>query len=254
MLPEGRRLAASSFEEDAAPSGHGSIWGSWYCTATHRWGFRCCRATSRQAAPCCPQLLAMASEPEDEARSTPKAAAAASTDWRPRQEFGSPETYVAHAMQHLALRWQAWLNDGTLAGAAQAMSSSAAGVLLSERVAKEAKGSVEYFCGRLYQQVLAKEIVSKLEEVCTCIHEREYTKANKLYVDLTIGSRKWLSDLPVFVHFDMKRQDTDVKWTPDSGKNPLEEAGLQEHILVLRRLLAVSQMVLPNDDPSRNCG
>merc|ERR1711879_770178 len=86
-------------------------------------------------------------------------------------------------------------------------------VLLSEKAVTEATRSVEDFCGRLCQQSLAAELVSKLEEMCTCIHEREYAQASKLYMDVAIGAKRWMSDMPVFVHFSMQRQDTEVSWT-----------------------------------------
>jgi len=235
------------------PYGHRSVWGSWYCTDTQRWGYSCCRKTSRHAPPCCQEPATSAAESES-GGAPPAAAAAAASEWKPREAFGTAEGFVAHAMRHLAACWTAWLRDGALAAQAPALSPSAAAVLLSERAAREAVGSVEDFCGRLYQQLLAPDLVAKLEDICGCIHAREYAQANRLYVELTIGARKWLSDLPVFVRFDAKRQDTDVRWTPESGRSPLDEAGVRGHVVLLRRLLAVAQAVRPNADPSKNCG
>jgi len=254
----GYGLATSRFEEDAVPPGHASVWGSWYCTETHCWGFQCCRTTQRNARPCRPLCAALvafsASEAEPELHS---AKVAGDLEWRPRESFSTSEGFVAFALRRLSRLWMAWLQDGTLGHARTStggLGSSAASVVLSEKAAREAASGIEEFCSRLYQQLLAPELVNKLQEMCVFIQAREYAQANKVYVDLAIGTRKWLTDLPVFVRFDAKRQDTDVSWTPDDGANPVDEAGVRSHVVLLRRLLTVSQVALPNPDPSKNCG
>mmetsp|Transcript_128188 Transcript_128188/g.256002 ORF Transcript_128188/g.256002 Transcript_128188/m.256002 type:complete len:239 (+) Transcript_128188:57-773(+) len=223
----GHRLAPSRFEEDAMPPGHASIWGSWYCMKTHRWGFRCCRATQRSAQPCRPlcdaSIAFSATEVEPESQATEKAK---DLEWKPRETFNTSEGFVAFALRRLSRLWMAWLRDGTLAAHARKrdLGSSTASVVLSEKTAQQAACGIEEFCSRLYQQLLAPELVSKLQEMCILIQAREYAQANKVYVDMAVGTRKWLTDLPVFVRFDAKRQDTDVSWTPDSGKHRRESS------------------------------
>eukprot|EP00439_Symbiodinium_sp_Y106_P065906 s2442_g10.t1 len=42
-------LAASKYEEDNLKNGHATVWGSFYCVATHRWGYACCLLCDRTA-------------------------------------------------------------------------------------------------------------------------------------------------------------------------------------------------------------
>jgi len=266
----GRSLAPSRYVEDLPPRGHSAVWGSWYCTQRCQWGFACCRSTNRSAAGCCPDG-STASEVKAQHVEIPlrsgrpgAAAAAAETklmqmdaeEWRPREAFGTAEGFVAHGMRFLALRWAALLRDGSLPTAAgvKTLNPETSSVILSERVAADSVRIVEEFCGRLCERSLGRELVAKLEEICSYTHEREYAQASKAYMDVTIGSRRWLSDVPYSVSFSMQRQDTEVRWTPDCGSHPVDESGLRDHIVVLRRLLLAAQAAAPNDDPSKNCG
>mmetsp|Transcript_146881 Transcript_146881/g.258880 ORF Transcript_146881/g.258880 Transcript_146881/m.258880 type:complete len:269 (-) Transcript_146881:18-824(-) len=261
----GRILATSRYAEDAFPRGHRSVWGSWYCKETSQWGFACCHATGREAVGCCPdfstasetEALSSAAESGPIAQAAASAAAAAAeAEWRPREAFQTSEGFVAHAMRYFALCWKQFLHDGSLRAAVASgqVDSSAASVLLSEKAARGAAVSLEDFGQRLCRRSLPANLVSKLEEMCLCIGAREYAHANKVYMDIAIGAKKWQSETPVFVSFSMQRQDTEVKWTPDCGSHPVDDAGVREHVIVLRRLLTVAQAVRPNSDPSKNCG
>lgn len=164
---------------------------------------------------------------------------------------------MAHALKHLTSSWSSWIHNGSgepAAASSRSFHSSLPDVLRSERAAKEAAESVEDFSRRLCQRSLAPTLVGKLEEMCTFISEREYAQANKVYMDLAIGTKRWLTDMPVSVSFSMSRQDTDIKWTPNCGANPIDEAGLRSHVVVLRRLLTVAQALQPNENPSKNLG
>lgn len=160
------------------------------------------------------------------------------------------EAYVAHAAVYFACCWERWLADKTLASCRRLSAAS----LLSDSAAREAVRCMREFGDKLCEKPLAPELISKLEEMCTCIHEREYAQANKVYMDLAIGAKKWMSAMPVQVSFSMSRQDTEVKWTPGDGQDALDESGLRKHLILLRRLLTIAQAVCPNDDPSKNSG
>lgn len=174
----------------------------------------------------------------------------APTSWRPRMSFETPEGFVAYTLRHLADCWALSLRGEAVA----AVSVKLPPALCAEKVAREAAASVEDFGRRLCQRSLPTTLVAKLEEMCMFISDREYAQANKVYMDLAIGSKRWLTDMPVLVSFSMSRQDTEVKWTPDCGNHPIDEAGLRDHVVMLRRLLTVAQALRPNEDPSRNCG
>jgi len=44
-----RALIRSKYEEDTLQGNHTSIFGSWYCTSSHKWGYRCCKQTLKNA-------------------------------------------------------------------------------------------------------------------------------------------------------------------------------------------------------------
>ncbi|CAE8718808.1 unnamed protein product [Polarella glacialis] len=265
MNVEGGYLATSRYVEDTYSPGHASVWGSWYCTATRSWGFACCRALSRDAAPRCHVLrqpasgAASASDAGANKLKGDKIPTTTTFDpavWRDRSAFETPEGFLAWCVRHLVQSWQAWLTDGSLETWARSAGSghSSAAAFLSSKCAAEASQCVEDFCRKVAERRLSAELVRKLEEMCISISRREYTHAYKVYMDVTIGSKKWQSNLPCMVNFSASRQDTEVQWTPDSGANPVDEAGVRTHIVLLRRLTSVAQALLPNGDPSKNCG
>eukprot|EP00931_Biecheleriopsis_adriatica_P057499 TRINITY_DN34121_c0_g1_i1.p1 TRINITY_DN34121_c0_g1~~TRINITY_DN34121_c0_g1_i1.p1 ORF type:complete len:265 (-),score=46.52 TRINITY_DN34121_c0_g1_i1:56-850(-) len=254
-----RSLASSRYQEDIWPPGHESVWGSWYCAEAGSWGFACCRATSRQAAPCKPEaLLACPSESEDAGvkKAEINSEEATMSEWQPRASFETAVGFLAHSMQHLVHLWQHSLRDGSLAAglAVQRNAGSTSSSLLSEKAAAEAARTVHDFCKKLGAHRLPAELVGKLEEMCTSISTMEYAHANKIYMDLVIGAKKWQNDMPYMVNFSMSRQDTEVHWTPDSGSHPVDDAGVRSHVVVLRRLMTVAQALRPNPATSKNCG
>eukprot|EP00439_Symbiodinium_sp_Y106_P064848 s1569_g10.t1 len=264
-----RRLAASRYSEDAIPLGHASVWGSWFCTKTQSWGFACCRATDREAKPCKPEALLAMSEPEDMV-STPRreeAQASSEAAWLPRSSFETSVGFLTHSMQYFLRCWRSGLQDPTTARRLQGLGSGGSN-LTSEKSVDEAglgmepcrfpwlrRGrAVEDMCRKLGAQRLSVDLLHKLEEMVVSIGDREYAHANKIYMDLVIGTKKWLNDMPYMVNFSMSRQDTEVHWTPESGSHPVDEAGLRNHVVVLRRIMMVLQALNPNNDPSKNCG
>ena len=96
-------LASSRYVEDAHPSGHCSVWGSWYDVDLKVWGFACCRATKREASGCA-ESAPVASE-------APAKAAPEPLQWRPRADFETREGFVVHASRWLAERWLKWLQE-----------------------------------------------------------------------------------------------------------------------------------------------
>lgn len=250
-----RSLAASRYSEDAIPLGHASVWGSWFCTKTQSWGFACCHATDREAKPCKPEALLATSEPEDMV-STPRREAEASSEaseWLPRSSFETSVGFLTHSMQYFLRCWRSGFQDPTTARRLQGLGSGGSN-LTSERSVDEAGRAVEDMCRKLGAQRLSVDLLHKLEEMVVSIGDREYVHANKIYMDLVIGTKKWLNDMPYMVNFSMSRQDTEVHWTPESGSHPVDEAGLRSHVVVLRRIMMVLQALSPNTDPSKNCG
>ncbi|CAK8993240.1 unnamed protein product [Durusdinium trenchii] len=265
-------LAASRYEEDVVPPGHSSVWGSFF-SSQDGWGYACCRATDKNAPACC--------ESERPALPESKRADQAPNEkvtksWMPRSSFQTSVGFLAHALQYLL---QCWRSAGTKSPEFVPRGDR----MPSQKAMDEVDTAIRDLSDKLGAQKLPLVLLLKLEEMVTCIGEKEYTSANKIYMDLVIGSKKWLNDMPYMVNFSMARQDTEVHWTPQSSTDPVEEAGVREHIVALRRLMMALQAGLgneqephcttlrtwrrmrpfhlldpealdPNADPSKNCG
>merc|ERR1711904_468240 len=101
------------------------------------------------------------------------------------------------------------------------------------------------------------DLCQNLEEFCSCVGAREYVQANKAYMEIVMGSRKWQGDVPYLV--EGNRDGPSVvqnvaERVNKSNSNPLDVAGIREHTVVLRRLMSVAQAAQPNVDPSKNNG
>ncbi|CAE8624153.1 unnamed protein product, partial [Polarella glacialis] len=186
-----------------------------------------------------------------------KAKEAAQLEWRPREGFETPEGFVVHASKYMAANWVRWLRDGTLAACAEKLDPEAQKVILADASAKEATRGVRVFCERLSSMEVPKDLSRQLEEFCSCIGAREYGQANKAYIEIVMGSRKWQGDVPYLVEGNRNGPavvQSVAERLNKTNKNPLDEAGIRDHAVLLRRLLKVCQAVLPNAEPSKNCG
>ncbi|CAJ1387351.1 unnamed protein product [Effrenium voratum] len=239
MTNMGERLAESRLVEDTVPPGHQSVWGSWYDVGTNSWGFACCKTTSPKAPPCCRiESDAEAGGSRPSRGSDVEVHMESYTAWRSRQDFETSEGFIVHATKHLASQWLQWLRDGSLTKQAHLLEPDARKVLLSEQAARGASSA-------------------RHEEFCSCIGAREYAKASKAYMDIVMGARKWQGDVPYLVEGNRNGPSVVQNVAERLNKqnsNPLDEAGIRDHAVLLRRLLKVCQAVLPNEDPSKNCG
>mmetsp|Transcript_13097 Transcript_13097/g.35828 ORF Transcript_13097/g.35828 Transcript_13097/m.35828 type:complete len:268 (+) Transcript_13097:53-856(+) len=258
-----QHLARSRYEEDIRPRGHAKIWGSLYCSTSKRWGFACCKALQRDAPGCivaASDLETDAAGSELESQSRARNAAETSQEvreWKPRDEFETPEGFVAHAAKFFVSCWRTWLSDGTLDKNKGSLSAEVSKVLLSEVSAKEAARGVEVFCGRLASREVPNDLARQLEEFCTCVGSREYVQANKAYMDMVMGNRKWQSDVPYLVEGNRNGPavvQSVAERLNKSMSHPLDVAGIRDHTVLLRRLLSVCQAACPNTEPSKNCG
>ncbi|CAE7473364.1 SLU7 [Symbiodinium natans] len=191
-----RSLATSRYAEDAIPLGHASVWGSWFCTKTQSWGFACCRATDKEAKPCKPEAALAMSEPEEpqpSPRREPKASS--EPEWLPRSSFETSVGFLTHSLEHFLSCWRRGLQEPASASRLQGLGSGSSN-LTSEKSVAEAARAVEELCRKLGAQRLSVDLLRKLEEMVVSIGDREYANANKIYMDLVIGTKKWLNDMP----------------------------------------------------------
>eukprot|EP00929_Paragymnodinium_shiwhaense_P021300 TRINITY_DN13929_c2_g1_i2.p1 TRINITY_DN13929_c2_g1~~TRINITY_DN13929_c2_g1_i2.p1 ORF type:complete len:258 (+),score=46.86 TRINITY_DN13929_c2_g1_i2:198-971(+) len=257
MVENLAHLARSKFEEDRVPPGHRSIFGSWYCAESGRWGYACCRGASKSAAACC------AIESDSAAEPTAAAAAAAApkfmtvTAWKPREDFETAEGFIAHAARFLASQWRQWLEDGVATKRASAVDPAVAKVLTSTATAHSVAKGIEVICERLAAREVPAELVGHLEEFCNQVGVREYAQANKAYMEIIMGKRKWQGDVPYLVEGNRNGPavvQNVAERLNKTNANPLDAAGIRDHVVSLKRLLTVAQAVQPNADPSKNSG
>eukprot|EP00435_Cladocopium_sp_Y103_P062420 s187_g24.t1 len=256
MAFAGERLASSRYQEDINPAGHQSVWGSWFDSDRGVWGFACCKATTKDA-PACTSLPTLPQTQEEALPESGGAKKDSETTWRPRGDFETSQGFVVHASIYLASQWLKCLQDGTLSTRADCFDVDVRKVLLSEQAAKESLEQVKKFGRRLDDGKVPQKLAQSLEEFCSCVGEREYVKANKAYMDIVMGARKWQGDVPYLVEGNRNGPSVVQNVAERINKvnsNPVDEAGIRDHAVLLRRLMKVAQVVRPNEDPSRNCG
>jgi len=383
-------LATSRYTEDIHPEGHSSVWGSYYCVATHRWGYACCLLPERgakcgalpalEAAPggCtsppqkpsseiaatvsekevlqapsektlteverilaapvskpfevlglasanvngysvrsafrrlallvhpdknpghedrCKQALLRASAAREaaesllgsssKASSTPAAETAAETASKKapeprdqaagrepegRERFGSPEEFIANALQFALDEWYRYVSlsiagsDGSARKVRRAVGVGPEEVLRSEAAMQQTAESVKALRRLLHRQALGREVLDKIEAVCLGMISKEYSEANQAYMNLAIGNKTWHSEVPTLMEGGMggmsgvergqmwKQARTAQRLNAAKTKSVMDDEEVRCHVVALRRLLTVAQVIRPNADPSRNAG
>merc|ERR1712039_206768 len=104
-------------------------------------------------------------------------------------------------------------------------------VLLSASAATEASKGIEAICERLGSRAVPAELVGHFEAFCSHVGAREYTQANKAYMEMIMGRRKWLGDVPYLV--EGNRNGPSVvqnvaERLNKTNQNPLDAAGIRD--------------------------
>ncbi|CAK9007257.1 unnamed protein product [Durusdinium trenchii] len=144
-------LEAQALDKEMVESPPQQVKLSEYDADQKAWGFACCRALDPHAPPCAETDRDAVDASREPTVAEELVAASTGLVWRPREEFETPESFIAHASKCLASQWLKWLQDGTLRSSADASSVDAElrKVLLSEEAAKEAIQQVKNFGHRL---------------------------------------------------------------------------------------------------------
>ncbi|CAE8632401.1 unnamed protein product, partial [Polarella glacialis] len=113
---------------------------------------------------------------------------------------------------------------------------------------------------------LGDEVLGQIERVCLGMLTREYAEAYQAYLSLAIGNRLWHVEVPTLMEGGMgglSGQDRGAMWKQArcaqrlnnvKGKNVMDDDEVRSHVVSLRRLLTVAQVMRPNQDPSKNSG
>eukprot|EP00747_Dinoflagellata_sp_TGD_P168027 gnl/TRDRNA2_/TRDRNA2_193529_c0_seq1.p1 gnl/TRDRNA2_/TRDRNA2_193529_c0~~gnl/TRDRNA2_/TRDRNA2_193529_c0_seq1.p1 ORF type:complete len:198 (+),score=48.80 gnl/TRDRNA2_/TRDRNA2_193529_c0_seq1:290-883(+) len=177
-------------------------------------------------------------------------------EWKARDEFETTEGFVANAVRYFSSRWATCLRDGSLKKSAAAQNEDRSKVLLSEASVSETRKNMEEFCEILSSKPVGADFAKKLEDFCVYIGQHEYVLANKVYLDIVMGSRKWQGDVPYLVEGNRNGPavvQSVAEQINKKNSHHLDSAGVRDHTVMLRRLMTVMEAIHPNEDPSKNC-
>ena len=212
---------------DINPAGHQSVWGSWFDLIEDCGDLRVARPPAKRLQP----VASLPTLPPQEALPESGTKKNFETTWRPRGDFETSEGFVVHASIYLAFQWLKCLQDGTLSARADCFDVDVRKVLLSEQAAKESLEQVKKFGRRLDDGKVPQKLAQSLEEFCICVGEREYVKANKAYMDIVMGARKWQGDVPYLVEGNRNGPSVVQNVAERINKvnaNPVDEAGIRD--------------------------
>lgn len=241
-------------------AGHSAVWGSFYDAEARRWGFACCRGTVRGEA--CPLRAAEAvdhAEPEAEAEDGPENAVAVANraEWNARRlldrapplSLGTRDASACNEdyLKDFILYWfHAWTNaadgDGPDAKAVQ-----------------QTREALTPLLQQLKQKAVPQDLLGRLASFAELATEREYSKANDVYVGITIGKALWHS------HLDLGQQR--AHWGGGSNLRTMQkqviekdnknatlfdtDPAVQRYVHALKRLVTFMQRAQPSHDPSK---
>eukprot|EP00927_Polykrikos_kofoidii_P062882 TRINITY_DN57683_c0_g1_i1.p1 TRINITY_DN57683_c0_g1~~TRINITY_DN57683_c0_g1_i1.p1 ORF type:complete len:346 (+),score=62.64 TRINITY_DN57683_c0_g1_i1:52-1089(+) len=265
-----RHLAQSSlFTEDVRVGGHTAVWGSFFNREHGKWGYACCRGTSREE-PCpfrkpleevtdgapCAALAAddigvrqSSSDDEGENRVAATWAACRLLDevppaqLEPRSACTSDEEYLSR----FVLYWfRAW-NDARASGNSD------------QKSVQQTREALLNLLQLLRKKAVQKDLVSKLADFADLASQREYAKANDVYVGMTIGKALW------HTHLDLGQQR--AHWGGGSSLRTMQrqvvekdhknsslfdsDPAVQRYVHAVKRLVTYMQSAHPSDDPSK---
>eukprot|EP00928_Gymnodinium_smaydae_P033525 TRINITY_DN23998_c0_g1_i1.p1 TRINITY_DN23998_c0_g1~~TRINITY_DN23998_c0_g1_i1.p1 ORF type:complete len:418 (+),score=48.80 TRINITY_DN23998_c0_g1_i1:61-1314(+) len=197
----------------------------------------------------------------------------------PRDSFDSAEAYVAHVLQYLMEEWQRYVvlavgqggsnPESATRGAnvrahAAAIAGGPDGVLRSGVALKQTATSVKALRKLLKVGSLGGDALDKIEKMCCEIMSREYTAANQAYMHLAIGNKAWHLEVPTLLEGGMagatgkergnffKQARMASKLNASSASTCMDDAEVRQHVVALKRLLTVAQVIRPNSDVSKN--
>mmetsp|Transcript_87489 Transcript_87489/g.276457 ORF Transcript_87489/g.276457 Transcript_87489/m.276457 type:complete len:274 (-) Transcript_87489:51-872(-) len=264
-----RHLVSSDlYREDALEADHQAVWGSFYDREAKRWGYACCQGTSRHQ-PC--QLQEASGEPAKPKRKKARDDSSDSDSPRRRKEppkektidwssapmelpSPSPNARDDAALIEQVVRfgvgaWQREVNSCSTEGqgppAPELAAFSSADAL---RQAQEALGPLllQLQAGRVEAGVL-----SRLGEMLALAAEREYAAANKVYMELTMGNKRWQNVMAGAQ--GLHNKGASIKLIPQSKLNAFDsDPAAQKYIIALRRLIQFLQYKRPNEDVSKH--
>lgn len=94
-------------------------------------------------------------------------------------------------------------------------------------------------------------VLAHVSEMASFAEEREYTAANKVYMELTIGNKKWQNVLAGAQ--GKHNKGASIKIIPQSTLTAYDsDPAVQKYIQALRRIIQFLQLKRPNPDVSKH--
>lgn len=216
-----RYLVSSELvKEDLLEADHKAVWGSFYDRETRRWGYSCCRGTNK-GQPCIAAAAAAAAEQSEEqsaasqrksSRRDDSSDSAESRrmarlrerdvqaiDWSgapsellPPGDVAGAAALIEHVVRYTVGAWQRELGKAAANGRApQNPLGVAAEVSQNAELLKQTRDALTTLLQQLSRGKVESSLVAQLRDMLRCAASREYAAANQVYIELTVGNKRW---------------------------------------------------------------
>lgn len=265
-----RHLVSSElFREDQLEANHEAVWGSFYDVNFECWGYACCRGTARSQ-PCTtakaaggpasegakqPRRARRGDSSESESPRRVQGSGGAAVDWSaapsellPPGSAGEQQAAVLieHIVRFAVGAWQRELN--TTPGMDGAPENKAFG---SAEMLRQAQEALTPLLKHLRTGAVEGSVLARLREMLELAAAREYAAANKVYMELTVGNKRWQN--VVAGAQGLHNKGASIRLIPQSKLNAFDcDPAAQKYILALRRIILFLQYTWPNEDVSKH--
>lgn len=260
-----RHLVSSDLvREDLLQGGHSAVWGSFYSREEQRWGYACCRGLERQVR-CRAEAKAEAEaegpgrrrrarrRAEDSSDSEPRRAREQRVDWSDAPTELAPAGRGAAALVEHAVRFAVGLWARELEGLQGGAGPEAPELqpFRSEDALRQAREALGPLLLQLRGGAVDGEVLARLGEMVRLAAGREYAAANRVYMELTVGNKRWQN--VVAGAQGLHNKGASIKLIPQSKLNAFDsDPAAQRYILALRRIVQFLQYKMPNADVSKH--
>lgn len=266
-----RHLVSSDLYKEDAPDGdHQAVWGSFYDKEAQSWGYACCRGTSRHQ-PC--QLRSEEGQADEKPSKKKKKRDDSSDSDSPRRRQEKPKEKTVDwssapaelpppapsgrddaALLGQVVRfgigaWQREVDGAAADGQGPAQPETAA--FRSADALRQAQEALAPLLLQLEAGRVEASVLSRLAEMAALAAEREYAATGRVYLELTMGNKRWQN--VVAGAQGLHNKGACIKLIAQSKLNAFDlDPVAQKYIIALRRLIQFLQYKRPNEDVSKH--
>lgn len=254
-MDELRHLAQSSYAEDTLRNGHTSVWGSFYDPKEKRWGYACCMSTDWKE-PCPFGINDAAAHHSSDEEPQSAAALKARATWNAQKALDDPPLACLNSREsykcsedYLKDFIHIWFHDWI---------GNSAEKPDARTVQQTREAFIPLLC-QLKDRSVPRDLLGSLTAFAELSSQREYSKANDVYIGITIGKALWHS------HLDLGQQR--AHWGFGDNNRTMQkqivekdyknatlfdtDPSVQRYVHALKRLVTHMQSVQPSADPSK---